>query len=318
MAGELNVTYVTLSGFVNLHRYRYLYFMFLFTVYVLIICSNATIVCLICIHRSLHEPMYVFIAAISVNSVLFSVLIYPKLLVDVLSADQVVSYPVCVVQGVLYYNLIWSEFLLLSAMAFDRYVSICRPLRYPTIMQHRTVTLCLLSAWLLPVCENSVAFALNANIKLCNFNLKGIFCNNLIFSLHCGKTRALYVFGIVALLNLGLFPLLFILFTYMKIFIVSYRSCSKVRRKAVQTCLPHLLVLVSFSGLCAYDTALVRLEAEVPNMARLVMTLQLVLYHPLFNPIIYGLKVKALSKHLKRLFCQVKPRRSSVMMMMQR
>lgn len=306
MEGELNVTYVTLSGYVNLHRYRYLYFTFLFTVYMLIICSNSTIVCLICTHRSLYEPMYIFIAAISVNSVLFSVLIYPKLLMDVLSAKQVISYPVCVVQGALYYSLIWSEFLLLSAMAFDRYVSICQPLRYPTIMKSRTVTFCLLSAWLLPACENSVGLALNADIKLCNFNLKGIFCNNLIYSLHCVKTPALYVFGIAALLNLGLLPLLFILFTYINIFIISYRSCSKVRRKAVQTCLPHLLVLISFSCLCAYDTALVRLEADVPKTARLVMTLQLVLYHPLFNPIIYGLKVKALSKHLKRLFCQVR------------
>lgn len=307
MEVDLNVTYITLDGHVDIHKYRYLYFVIMFTVYILIICSNSTIVCLICIHKNLHEPMYIFIAALSINSVLFSTLIYPKLLIDFLSENQIVSYPVCLFQGALYYVLVWSEFFLLSAMAFDRYVSICQPLQYPTIMKKRTITFCLVLAWLVPACENSVALTLTAHIKLCNFNLKGIFCNNSIYNLYCVKTRALYAFGVVALLNMGLFPLLFILFSYIKILIISYRSCRNVRKKAVQTCLPHLLVLISFSCLCAYDVIIVRLESDIPKTVRLIMTLQVLLYNPLFNPIVYGLKVKEISKHLKRLFCQVKP-----------
>ncbi len=147
---------------------------------------------------------------------------------------------------------------------------------------------------------------LNANRKLCKFTLKGIFCNNSIYKLHCVNSRALSMYGVIVLLNIVFFPMLYIVFTYTKILIISYRSCREVRTKAAQTCLPHLIVLISFSLLCSYDIVITRLESDVPKTARLIMTLQVVLYHPLFNPIIYGLKMKDISKHLKKLFCQAK------------
>ncbi|XP_071328560.1 olfactory receptor 6N2-like [Trachinotus anak] len=306
MDGKLNVTYITLSGYVEMNKYRYIYFVIMFTVYILIICSNSTIVSLIWIHQNLHEPMYIFIAALSLNSVLLSTNIYPKLFIDFLSEKQIISYSACLFQYFVYYSLAGSEFLLLSAMAYDRYVSICKPLQYPTIMRKTTVSILLLLAWLLPALHVMVATTLSGNRKLCNFSLKGIFCNNSVLKLHCVSSRVLSIYGLVVLLNVALVPVLFILFTYTKIFIISYRSSRDVRKKAAQTCLPHLLVLISFSCLCTYDIIIARLESDFPRTVRLIMTLQMVLYHPLFNPIIYGLKMKEISKHLKRLFCQVK------------
>ncbi|KAM8748566.1 olfactory receptor 6N2-like, partial [Acanthopagrus schlegelii] len=199
-----------------------------------------------------------------------------------------------------------SEFLLLSAMAYDRYVSICKPLQYPTIMSKTTISIFLVLAWLLPACQIAVPAILSADMQLCHSTLKGIFCNNSFYNLNCVSSRARSIFGVFALLNLVLFPFLFILFTYTRILIISYQSNRNVRKKAAQTCLPHLLVLISFSCLCAYDIIIVRMESDFPKTARFIMTLQAVLYHPLFNPIIYGLKMKEITKHLKRLFCQAK------------
>ncbi|XP_071328555.1 olfactory receptor 6N2-like [Trachinotus anak] len=306
MGDRLNVTYITLGGFVEVDKYRYIYFLIMFTVYILIICSNATIVSLIWIHQNLHEPMYIFIAALSLNSVLLSTNIYPKLFIDVLSEKQIISYSACLFQYFIFYSLGGSEFILLSAMAYDRYVSICKPLQYPTIMRKTTVSILLLLAWLLPALHVVVAVALGRKKKPCNFSLKGIFCNSSVLKFHCPSSRVVSIYGLVVLLNVALVPVLFILFTYTKIFIISYRSSRDVRKKAAQTCLPHLLVLISFSCLCAYDVIIAKLESDFPRTVRLIMTLQMVLYHPLFNPIIYGLKMKEISKHLKRLFCQVK------------
>ncbi|XP_041806024.1 olfactory receptor 11A1-like [Chelmon rostratus] len=306
MEDEFNVTYITLDGHVEVHKYRYLYFVIMFTVYVLIICSNSTVTCLICIHQNLHEPMYIFIAALSVNSVLYSTAIYPKLLIDFLSEKQIISYSACLFQGLTYYTLVYSEFLLLAAMSYDRYVSICKPLQYPAIMKKTTTSVLLVLAWLMPACEIAVAGSLTVNIKLCGFTLKGIFCNNSLFDLYCVHIEALSVYGVVILLNMALLPVLFILFTYTRIFVISYKSCREVRRKAAQTCLPHLMVLMNFSCFITYDVIIVRLEAGFPKTARLIMTLQVILYHPLFNPIIYGLKMKEISKHLRRLFCEQK------------
>ncbi|KAM4730669.1 LOW QUALITY PROTEIN: putative olfactory receptor 13C6 [Anableps anableps] len=226
MDDYLNVTYITLRGYVEMEKYRYLYFTIMILVYILIICSNATIVYLIWSHKNLHEPMYIFIGALLFNCVIYSMTFYPKLLTDFLSEKQVITYSACVFQFFMFYSVGGSEFLLLAVMAFDRYVSICKPLRYPTIMR--------------------------------------------------------------------------------KILIMAYRSTKTFKRKVVETCLPHLLVLISFSYLCIYDIIIARVESDFPKIARFIMTLQLFLYHPLLNPIIYGLKMKEISKHLKRLFCSPK------------
>ncbi|XP_035532768.1 olfactory receptor 11A1-like [Morone saxatilis] len=305
MDDQVNITYITIDGYVEIHKYRYLYFVIMFTAYTLIICSNSTIVCLIWINQNLHEPMYIFIAALLINSLLYSTAFYPKLLFDVLSEKQIISYSACVFQWFSYYSLDCSEFLLLAAMSYDRYVSICKPLQYATIMKKRTVYILLVLSWLVPVCQLAVPAVLNANKKLCNFNFKGIICNSTVNKLHCVSSRALNIYGLIVFSNAVVLPVLFILFTYTKIFIISHRSCREVRRKAAQTCLPHLIVLINFSCLAAYDVLLLRLETDFTQTVRLIMTLQKISYHPLFNPIIYGLKMKEIYKHLKRLFCKI-------------
>ncbi|KAF7641816.1 hypothetical protein LDENG_00271290 [Lucifuga dentata] len=216
MYDELNVTYITLAGF---------------TAYILIICSNSTIVCLIWIHKNLHEPMYIFIAALLLNSVLFSTAIYPKLLIDFLSEKQIISQPACHCQCFMYYTFLMSEFFLLSAMSYDRYVSICKPLQYPNIMTKTTVSILMVLAWIVPACQMSVPVLSNMNKKLCKFNLKGLFCNSALNNLYCVISKASMVYGVLALINCALLPLIFILFTYIKIFIIAYHSSIAVRKK---------------------------------------------------------------------------------------
>ncbi|XP_026232479.1 olfactory receptor 6N2-like [Anabas testudineus] len=306
MEEELNITYLVFDGHVEINKYRYLYFISFSIVYILIICSNSTIVYLIWKHQDLHEPMYIFIAALLLNAVFLSTNIYPKLLIDFLSEKQIISHQACLVQYSLFYALGSSEFLLLAAMAYDRYVSICKPLQYPTIMRKRTVSIFLAVAWLLPACQQMGLSAMSANQKLCSFSLKVIFCNNTIYKLFCVASRAVSVFGLFILSNVVVLPVIFIIFTYTRILIICYHSSKEVRKKAAQTCLPHLIVLINYFCLFIYDVITVRLEYEFSKPARLIMSLQLVLYNPLFNPFIYGLKMKEISKHLKSSFCQEK------------
>ncbi|XP_029980200.1 olfactory receptor 11A1-like [Sphaeramia orbicularis] len=303
-----NVTYLILGGFVDMNKYSYVYFFILFMVYVLIMCSNSIIVYLILIHKNLHEPMYVFIAALSFNSVLFSTVIYPKLLTDFLSEKQIISLSACIFQYFIYYSLASSDFLLLAAMAYDRYVSICKPLQYPTIMRKSTVSILLFLAWLWPAAQVAGGVVVGGFRKLCTFILTGIFCNNSIFKLNCVPSAALAIYGVFGLINFAVIPVLFVLFTYAKIFIITYNKGGEVRKKAAETCLPHLMVLFSFSCMCAYDVIIARLELSFSKTVRLVMSLQMVLYNPLLNPIIYGLKMKEISKHLKNLFSQIRRR----------
>ncbi|XP_026152277.1 olfactory receptor 11A1-like, partial [Mastacembelus armatus] len=300
MDNNLNITYITLDGYVELDKYRFLYFVIMFTAYILIICSNSTIVCLIVIHKNLHEPMYIFIAALLMNSVLYSTALYPKILFDVLSEKQIISYPACLFQFQIGYSSGGSEFLLLAAMSYDRYVSICKPLQYPTIMTKTSISILLVVAWILPAGQLAVSIPLNANSELCNFNFKGIICNSTVSKLLCESSRELNIYGLVCFVNLLILPMFFILFTYIRIFIITYRSGREVRRKAAQTCLPHLIVLINFSCLSSFDVLLVQMKTDFPKIVCLIMSLQILLYHPLFNPIIYGLKMKEIYKHLRK------------------
>ncbi|XP_007572549.1 olfactory receptor 11A1-like [Poecilia formosa] len=302
MGDKLNETYITLDGYVEVEKYRYLYFLTILTVYILIVCCNCTIVYLIVIHQNLHEPMYVFIAALLLNAVLFSTAIYPKLLVDFLSERQIISHAMCHFQYFFYYVTGNAELLLLAAMAYDRYVSIFRPLRYANVMRKTTVCVLLVVAWLLPACLVAL-WLLTAKHRLCSFNLKGFFCNSAIHKLACEISHTLSLLGVINLLSITFFPFLYVVFTYARILVMSYRSGKAVRRKAAQTCLPHLLILFNYSLFCVYDVIVTRLESDISKTVRLLMTMQVLLYHPLFNPIVYGLKMKEISKHLKLSWC---------------
>ncbi|XP_029967928.1 olfactory receptor 11A1-like [Salarias fasciatus] len=306
MESETNITYITIGGYVDLPKYRYVYFVGIFIVYISILLCNFTVVYLICKHKNLHEPMYIFIAALLVNTVVYSTNIYPKLLSDILSSNLVVPYSGCLLQFFIFYTLACSEFLLLTVMSYDRYVSICEPLQYQTVMKTSRVCLFLGFAWTVPALLMMVPVVLSADMKLCQFTLNSVICNNAMYSLHCQGSTARSVFGATALVLTVLFPVLFIVFTYSRILVISYRSCKEVRRKAAQTCLPHLLVLISFSILCSYDVITARLGSQLSKTVRLLMTMQAFLYHPLFNPLIYGLKMSEISKHLKRLLCRAK------------
>ncbi|XP_037542581.1 olfactory receptor 6-like [Nematolebias whitei] len=299
MENEVNISYITLDGYMDMNKYRYLYFTILFIVYVLIICTNCIILYLIWSNKSLHKPMYIFIAALLFTIVLSSIIIYPKLLTDILSEKQIISYSACIFQFFMFYTLGGTEFILLAAMSFDRYVAICKPLKYHTIMTKTTVKNVLILAWLFPACHITVTAMVSAKAKLCSLTLNGIICNNAVFTLQCVRPKFLTVFGLVSLLDLAILPMLFTVFTYAKIFQISYQNFKTHKRKVAETCIPHLLVLINSSYLTVYDVIIARVESNFPKTARFVMTLQIFLYHPLINPLIYGLKLNEISKHLR-------------------
>ncbi|XP_077384306.1 olfactory receptor 2AG2-like [Festucalex cinctus] len=294
---------LNLGGFIDVEQYRYVYLMFFLVLYVLILCSNGVIICLIWIHRNLHEPMYVFIAALSLNSLLFSTVIYPRLCADVLSNQQTISYSACLIQLFFFYSLGGSDILLLLAMSYDRYVSICRPLQYASTMGTTTVSIFLAVAWFVPACQVLVTIAFQSKQKICSLTLGGLFCNAAMMKVYCMLPAYLTVWTLTCVTCTALLPVLFILFTYFKIFTVAYRSHGEVCKKVVDTCLPHLLVLMATFSLITFEIIIVPLEYVFPKNVRLILTLQTVVYNPLFNPIIYGVKMKEIQKHIKKLLC---------------
>ncbi|KAM9494985.1 olfactory receptor 6N2-like [Clarias gariepinus] len=298
-----NVTYLTLGGHVDLQHYKYFYFMVTLKVYIMIICFNAVIISVIYRNKRLHEPMYIFIAALLCNAIFGATTLYPKLLSDLLSEKQISSYGACVVQAFCMYTYASSDFVLLSAMAYDRYVSICKPLHYATLVKMSTVRTLILLSWFLPCCIIGTATALAARLQLCKFNLNRIYCDIYsIVKLSCTEISVNYIYGLFAFSITVFPPVIFIIYSYIRILYVCLKNSKDFRRKALQTCLPHLFIFIIFSLNMSFEIINNRLESkQIPHIIAMILSVDYALIPPLFNPIIYGLKLQEIFNSIRSL-----------------
>ncbi|XP_072531065.1 olfactory receptor 52E8-like [Salminus brasiliensis] len=305
MDHSLNITYLFLEGHVELQKYRYFYFVITFTVYLLIICCNTAVIFVIYVHKYLHEPMYIFIAALLCNALVGATALYPKLLSDLLSERPATSYEACLFQAFFIYTYGASEFTLLSAMAYDRYVSICKPLQYTTVVKKSTVKILLFFCWFVPSLENGVGVILTYQLKLCKFSLNRIFCNNYsIVKLNCGDTTVNNIYGLSGLCVLVFPPVIFIIYSYVRILYVCLKNSKEFRRKALQTCFPHLFIFITFTVTACFEVISGRFEENIPHIISVIVSVENVVIPPLINPIIYGLKLQEIFTRIKKMIRQ--------------
>lgn len=303
MDANHNITYLILGGHVQLQKYRYYYFSITLLLFILIICSNTAVLYVIYVHESLHKPMYFFVAALLMNALFGSITVYPKLLVDLLSATQTISRPACRLQSFLIYVYAGCEYTLLSAMAFDRYVSICRPLQYHSLVRTQSVKLILVLAWCVPTCKLGIGVILSANLGLCRYVLTRIACDNYsLVKAGCGDSIVSNAYGFFVMV-FSIFPhLIFIVFSYTRILIICLRSSSDFRRGALNTCIPHLAIFLNFTIIILFEIIQTRIPSGIPHIVRLIVSLLYVVIPPLFNPLIYGFKMKEISQRLAAQF----------------
>ncbi|XP_017571728.2 olfactory receptor 6N2-like, partial [Pygocentrus nattereri] len=297
-----NVTYLFLEGHVELEKFRVAYFLIVLMVYILIICCNSVVISVIYSDKRLHEPMYIFIAALLCNSLFGTTALYPKLLSDLLSERRYISFGACTFQAFFIYTYGMAEFTLLSAMAYDRYVSICKPLQYATLIKMSTVKKLLFFCWFLPSCENGISVILTYRLQLCKFKLNRIYCNNYsIVKLGCGDISVNNIYGMFVLTVAVFPPLIFIIYSYVRILDVCLKNSKDFRRKALQTCFPHLIIFISFTVTSCFEVINSRLEGDVSHIFSMIMSVENLVIPPLINPVIYGLKLQEILNRIKRI-----------------
>ncbi|XP_060797897.1 olfactory receptor 51E1-like [Neoarius graeffei] len=302
-----NVTYLILTGHVELEKYRYFYFLVTLSLYLMIICCNALVIFVIYTNECLHEPMYIFITALLMNTLSGSTAFYPKLLTDILFKNLIVSFDACLFQAFFIYTYAMSEFMLLSAMAYDRYVSICKPLQYATIVNMSTVKKLIFLCCFVPSCENGIGLILLYQLKLCNFKLNRIYCSSYaIVKLNCGDISIYNSYGLFIFI-IAIFPqVIFVIYSYIRILTVCLNNSKDFRRKALHTCLPHLIVFTSFTVTSCFEVINSRLEGNMPHIIAMIMSVENLVIPPLLNPVIYGLKLKEIFNRIKIMFWKKK------------
>ncbi|XP_073511343.1 olfactory receptor 6N1-like [Phyllobates terribilis] len=296
------IHYIILFGFSDLQDFQGLFFTIFLFIYLFIVFGNGLLVFLILTEPSLRLPMYFFIGALSCIEICYTAVTIPKMLMDLLAQEKKISFGGCLLQAYFLHVLGVAECSMLTLMAFDRYLAICKPLRYFTIMTTRLfmklVFMCILWSLYPPAVET----ILISHLPFCGPNLiENIFCDfPPLIDLSCSDTRYLRMAESV-LSSMIMLNFLCVLLSYMKILVDIMKIKSEVgRQKAFSTCGTHLIVVVLFFGSIGFmyiRTA----KSYSPDYNRAV-TLTLAVFIPLANPVIYGLRNQEIKKSFKKLF----------------
>ncbi|XP_045898455.1 olfactory receptor 49-like [Micropterus dolomieu] len=252
MINSTQVSYFALDAYFDTGLFKYLYFIFIMSLYMLILCVNLLLIVVICMNRSLHEPMYLFLCSLFVNELYGSTGLFPFLLLQILSDIHTVSAPFCFLQIFCVYSYGGVEFTNLAVISYDRYLAICCPLQYNAHMKSNKVAMLIVIIWLPPFFAVFVTTCLSASLQLCGNIINQVYCDNYtIIKLACYDTSVNNVYELIATSLTVFAPMSIIFYTYMRILKVCFSGSKQTRQKAVSTCTPHLASLLNFSfGSC--------------------------------------------------------------------
>lgn len=295
--------YFNLTMFVNIGTFRYPAFVFCILLYTFILAANLVIILVISREKTLHEPMYILIAFLSVNSLYGSTGFFPRLLVDVLSDTHLISHAACFTQIYIIYTYASYEMTILGVIAYDRYIAVCHPLHYHRKMTSKKVFKLAAAALLFPAFGVMICISLSIRLPLCGNEVQKVFCANWnVVKLSCVTTDANNIYGLFLTISTVFFPLLFVLYTYIHIIAVCLKSSAEFKGKVFQSCLPHIVsfCIYSITGFC--DIALSRYDIEEINpFAAVILSLEFVVIPPVLNPLVYGLKLPQIRKNISRM-----------------
>ncbi|XP_066843158.1 olfactory receptor 14C36-like [Anser cygnoides] len=291
-----------LLPFADTRELQLLHFGLFLGIYLAALLGNGLILTAIACDHHLHTPMYFFLLNLALLDLGTITTTVPKAMANSLWDTTAISYSGCAAQVLFFFFLIGGEYCLLTIMAYDRYVAICKPLHYRTIMTSRTCVNMAAAAWgsgfLNAVLHTSNTFSL----PLCQGNaLDQFFCEiPQILKLSCSDAYLREAGLVVISLSLASGCFVFILFSYVEIIRSVLRMPSEPgRHKAFSTCLPHLVVISIFS--CTAMFVYLKPPSISSPSLDLVVTVLYSVVPPAVNPLIYSMRNKELKDALTKL-----------------
>ncbi|XP_054349653.1 olfactory receptor 6V1-like [Pongo pygmaeus] len=296
-----------LLGFSYLHEFRVLLFALILLIYVLTLLGNLAIISLICLDSCLHSPMYFFLCNFSLMEMVVTSTVVPRMLADLLSTHKTMSLAKCLTQSFFYFSLGSANFLILTVMAFDHYVAICHPLRYPTIMNGPVCVKLVVTCWVVGFLSIVSHTLQKTRLWFCGPNIIGhYFCDSAsLLKLACSDTRHIKCVDLFLSLLFVLTTMLLIILSYVLIVAaVLHIPSSSGCQKAFSTCASHLTVVVLGYGSAVF--IYVRLDKGHSIYLNKVVALVTAVVTPFLNPFIFAFrneKVKEVIEDVtKRIF----------------
>ncbi|ELR56597.1 hypothetical protein M91_15393, partial [Bos mutus] len=294
MGNHTTVTEFILLGLSDACELQLLLFLGLLLTYLLTLLGNLLIVVLTLMDRRLHTPMYYFLHNFAVLEIWFTSVIFPKMLTNILTGNRTISLASCFLQLFLYFFLGTTEFFLLAVMSFDRYVAICNPLRYVTIMSKRVCVQLALFSWIMGFLLIAIPCSIIFQQPFCGPNIiDHFFCDSFpLLELICADTSLIELLGFI-LANVSLLGTLsvtaacygHVLHTILRL------PAAKERWKAFSTCSSHITVVSLFYGSCIFMYVRSGKSSQGEDRNKGVALLNTVVT-PVLNPFIYTLRNK--------------------------
>ncbi|XP_027147017.1 olfactory receptor 52E8-like [Larimichthys crocea] len=296
------ITMFTLSGLRGTTNYRVTLFVLTLLCYCVIWLVNVTIIVMIIIDKSLHEPMYIFLCNLCINGLYGTTGFYPKFLIDLLSTTHVISYAGCLLQGFVLHSSLCADISMLVLMAYDRYVAICRPLVYHSVMTTQRICVFIFFAWLIPHYLVFMSSITTARLRLCSSHIPKIYCVNfLVGKLACTPSIASVI---IPAFNYSFYCGHFIFITWSYVYLIKTCLTSKESRsKFMQTCLPHLICLIILFFSLFFDLLYMRFGSQVSQSLQNFMAMEFLLVPPIINPLIYGFKLTQIRNKIIQFLC---------------
>ncbi|XP_031647331.1 olfactory receptor 11A1-like [Oncorhynchus kisutch] len=305
MMNSTQLTSFILAGYSDIGHLKYLYFIILTVLYVSIVFANTVLIVVICMERSLHEPMYLFLCSLFVNDLYGTTGLFPALMTHLVSDDHTVSTVCCYIQIFVLYTYGSTEFSNLAVMSYDRYLAICYPLQYNVIMTPSRVCILICVIWLYSFVKFSIQLSLTIRLRLCGNVIDKVYCDNyLVVKLACSTSDATVnnISGLCGIVLSVTVPLITIVFSYIKILTICLKSSIETRQKAFSTCSPHLASLLNFAFGCFLTLLQSRFDSPMRNVPTVLHTILSVYYlmcQPLLNPIVYGVRMAKIRQACK-------------------
>ncbi|XP_050791446.1 olfactory receptor 14A16-like [Gopherus flavomarginatus] len=302
MSNQTTLTEFLLLGFSEVREFQILHFVVFLVIYLAALVGNILIFTVIVFDHNLHTPMYFFLMNLSILDLGSISVIVPKSMANSLMNTKSISYAGCIAQVLFLVSLVGADFSLLTTMAYDRYVAICQPLHYETMMNSRACVQMVAGAWIGGILNSVLHTGNTFALTFCGGNMVDQFFCEIpqLLKLACSDSYLSEVGVLVfsSCLVLGCF--IFITVSYVQIFKSVLRIPSEQgRNKALSTCLPHLTVVSLF--VCTTIFAYLKPTSSSPSALDLVMAVLYSVLPPIMNPIIYSMRNKEMKAALRRL-----------------
>ncbi|XP_011383552.1 olfactory receptor 4K15 [Pteropus vampyrus] len=299
---ETNLSWVTefvLLGLSNSQELQPFLFLIFSLLYLAILLGNFLIILTVTSDSRLHTPMYFLLANLSFIDICVASFATPKMIADFLVERKVISFDACLAQIFFVHLFTGSEMVILVSMAYDRYVAICKPLHYMTIMSRRVCIALVLFSWFVGFIHTTSQLAFTVNLPFCGPNqVDSFFCDlPLVTKLACIDTYvvSLLIVADSGFLSMSSFLLLVVSYTVILITVRNRSSASMAKARSTLTA--HITVVTLFFGPCIFIYVWPFSSYSVDKILAVFYTI----FTPILNPVIYTLRNKEVKSAMSKL-----------------